>query len=100
MKKPIALFLLSFFASAGLAQKSVAPPEGEYTDATGLSGTYYPTSNLPYNGGKKICSLVKVDYNADKNCVTMYAIKGETDPSVFYMADYRKFARDKFKVSQ
>jgi hypothetical protein len=30
----------------------------------------------------------------------MYAIKGETDPSVFYMEDYRTFARDKFNVSQ
>lgn len=100
MKKSISLFVLSAFASVAFSQKSVAPPEGEYTDPTGLSGTYYPTSNLPYNGGKKICSLVKIDYNAEKNSVTLYSIKGETDPSVFYMPDYRKFARDKFNVSQ
>lgn len=91
-----ALLVVNF----SFSQKAVAPPEGEYSDETGLSGTYYPTSGLPYNGTKKVCSVIKLDYNAEKNCVTMYAMKGETDPSVFYMADFRKFARDKFNVSQ
>lgn len=99
--KRFTLLLATFLtASSAFSQKPVAPPEGEYSDPTGLSGTYYPTSDLPYNGGKKICSVVKLSYNADKNAVTFYAIKGEEDPSVFYMADYRQFARDKFGVSQ
>jgi hypothetical protein len=100
MKKIILPFIAILFASTSFSQKAVAPPEGEYSDPSGLSGTYYPTSNLFYNGGKKICNVVKVNFKADENSVTLYVIKGEEDPSVFYMADYRKFARDQFKVSQ
>ncbi|MES2556618.1 MAG: hypothetical protein V4604_10730 [Bacteroidota bacterium] len=99
--KPLTLTIAAtMLASVAFSQKPVAPPEGDYSDPSGLSGTYYPTSALPYNGGKKVCSLVKIEYKADDNSVTMHAIKAEPDPSVFYMADYRTFARDKFKVSQ
>jgi len=94
------LFLVLFVINISLAQKAVVPPDGEYTDATGLSGTYYPTSTLPYGATKKVCSLVKIEYKTDDNSVTMYAMKGETDPSTFYMMDYHKYARDNFGVSQ
>lgn len=100
MKKTAAFLLLFGFSFSLTAQKAVAPPEGEYNDPTGLSGTYYPTSTLPYFGTKKVCSLVKIEYKADNNSVTMHAMKGETDPSVFFMADYRKYARDNYGVSQ
>lgn len=100
MKNLSLLILASAFTTLSLSQKPVAPPEGEYSDPTGLSGTYYPTTTLPYGDTKKVCSLVKIDYNAEKNSVTMYAIKGETDPSVLYMMDYHKYARDNFGVSQ
>lgn len=100
MKKIMSLALALLVVNFSFSQKAVAPPEGDYSDETGLSGTYYPTSSLPYNGTKKECSLVKLNFNAEENSVTMYAIKGETDPSVFYMADFRNYARDKFGVSQ
>ncbi len=100
MKNLSLLILASAFSTLSFSQKPVAPPEGEYSDPTGLSGTYYPTTTLPYGDTKKVCSLVKIDYNAEKNSVTMYAIKGETDPSVLYMMDYHQYARDNFGVSQ
>jgi len=100
MKKITSFLFTILLVNFSFSQKAVAPPDGEYSDETGLSGTYYPMSSLPYNGTKKVCSVIKLDYNAEKNSVTMYAMKGETDPTVFYMADYRKYARDKFNVSQ
>ena len=100
MKKLSLLLFTLTITTLSFTQKAVAPPEGEYEDATGLSGTYYPTSTLPYGDTKKICSLIKLDYNAEENSVTMYAMKGETDPSKFYMASFRVYARDNFGVSQ
>lgn len=87
-------------STMAIAQKAVPPPEGEYSDPTGISGTYYPTSTLPYAGTKKVCSLVKLNYNASESSLTMFAMKGETDPTVFYMNEYRKYAHDNFGVSQ
>lgn len=100
MKNLSLLILASALATLSYSQKAVPPPEGEYSDPTGLSGTYYPTTTLPYGATKKVCSLVKINYNAEENSVTIYSMKGETDPSVLYMMDYHKYARDNFGVSQ
>lgn len=100
MKILLALLFITSTTLTGFSQKAVAPPEGEYSDPTGLSGTYYPTSNLPYGATKKICSVVKFEYKESENSITMHSMKGETDPTVMYMPDYRKFARDNYGVSQ
>src|SRR6187551_3479564 len=100
MKHLSLLFVASLMSVFTLAQKAVAPPDGEYSDPSGLSGTYYPTSTLYYGATKKTCSVVKVSFNPDENSVTLYSIKGETDPSVLYMMYYHKYARDNFGVSQ
>lgn len=87
-------------AGGGGGGKEVEAPEGEYADPTGLSGTYYATSHMPYGDGKKVVKVVKLEYKAASNAVVMHAAKGEQDPSTFYMEDWMKFARDNYGMSQ
>lgn len=84
----------------GGAAKAVEPPDGEYSDPSGLSGTYYAASDLPYGDTKKMIKVVKLEFKETENSAVMHAMKGEEDPSELFMASYRTYARDKFKVSQ
>ncbi len=84
----------------GGAVKAVEAPEGEYSDPSGLSGTYYATPDMPYGDGKKVAKVIKIEFNAAENEVIMHAMKGEDDPSKLYMNEYMYYARDNFKLSQ
>jgi hypothetical protein len=84
----------------GGAAKVVEAPEGEYSDPSGLSGTYYVTPDMPYGDGKKVAKVIKIEFNAAENEVIMHAMKGEDDPSKLYMNEYKFYARDNFKLSQ
>lgn len=74
-------------------QSFVEPHEGVFSDASGISGAYYPTSSLA--AGTKNAKVVKVDYNG-KSKLTMYLAKGETDPSVFYISEFHKYALETY----
>jgi hypothetical protein len=80
--------------------KVVEAPEGEYSDPTGLAGTYYATPDMPYGDGKKVAKVIKIEFNAAENEVILHAMKGEDDPSKLYMNEYMFYARDNFKLSQ
>ena len=100
MKEKLAAKMAGGSNAGGGAVKVVEAPEGEYSDPTGLSGTYYATPDLPYGDGKKVAKVIKIEYNAANNEVIMHAMKGEDDPSKLYMNEYKFYARDNFKLSQ
>jgi hypothetical protein len=100
LKEKMAAKMAGGGGGSGSAAKAVEPPDGEYSDPSGLSGTYFATSDLPYGDGKKVAKIIKLEFVEGENKVIMHAMKGETDASELYMLDYRKYARDKFKISQ
>jgi hypothetical protein len=65
------------------------PHEGEFSDESGISGTYYPTSELTTD--KKDVKIVKVEYNG-KDKLTLYLAKEESAHSVFWIADHHLYA--------
>lgn len=74
--------------------KYAEPFEGTFSDASGISGAYYTTSDLKSDNGKNV-KIVKIDYNG-KDKLTFHLSKGETDPSVFWIADHHLYARDNY----
>ncbi len=99
MKEKLAAKMAGGSGGGGGAAKVVEAPEGDYSDPSGLSGTYYATTDMAYGDGKKVAKIIKLEFLESENAVVMHAMKGESDPSKFYMADYRKYARDNFKMS-
>ena len=79
--------------------KAVEPADGEYSDPSGLSGTYYATSHLPYGNTKKAVKVLKLEYNPEKGKAILHAAKDETDPDVMWMEDWMKYARDNVNIS-
>ena len=100
MKEKLAAKMAGGNSGGGGAVKVVDAPEGEYSDPSGLSGTYYATPDMPYGDGKKVAKVIKIEFNAAENEVIMHAMKGEDDPSKLYMNEYKFYARDNFKLSQ
>ena len=84
-------------AGKGGPEKVVEPPEGDYSDPTGISGTYYPTTRLPYGDGKKVAKLIKLECDGNHKCI-MHAAKNEDNPDVFYMEDWMEYARDNYNL--
>jgi hypothetical protein len=74
--------------------KYVEPFEGDFSDASGISGAYYTTSELKADNGKNV-QIVKIDYNG-KDKLTFHLSKDETDPSVFWISDFHLYARDNY----
>ena len=78
------------------------PHEGEFSDASGISGAYYPTSELIYTTetqwgtSKKDVKIVKIDYNGESK-LTLYLAKDEKNPSNFYIAKYHQYALKTYK---
>ncbi len=84
----------------GASAKVVDPPEGEYSDPSGISGTYHASQPMPYGDGRKVAKVIKLEFIADKDKLIMHAMKNEDDPSVLWMEDYMKYARDHNNLSQ
>lgn len=80
--------------------KVVDPPEGEYSDPSGLSGTYYTNLPMPYDGGPKVAEVIKLQFADADDKLVMYAKKNEEDPTVLYMQDWMKYARVHNNLSQ
>ncbi len=74
--------------------KYAEPHEGVFSDASGISGAYYTTSELKADNGKDV-QIVKIDYNGESK-LTLYLRKGEADPSVFYIGEYNKYALENY----
>ncbi len=74
--------------------KYVEPHAGEFSDASGISGAYYATSELKSDNGKNV-QIVKIDYNG-KDKLTLHLSKDEAAPSVFWISDFHLYARDTY----
>jgi len=73
--------------------KTAVPFEGDFSDESGISGAYYPTSELLSEN--KTVTVAKVDYNGASK-LTMHLEKDEAAPSVFYISDFHKYALETY----
>ena len=74
--------------------KFAEPHDGEFSDATGISGAYYATSELNSDEGKRV-KVVKLDYNG-KDKLSLHLAKDEVSASVFWIADHHLYAKDNY----
>lgn len=74
--------------------KYTEPFDGEFSDATGISGTYFATSELKSDNHKDV-QIVKIDFNG-KSKLSIHLAKDEVEPSNFFMAQYHKYALENY----
>lgn len=79
-------------ASSG-GGKAVEAPEGEYSDPSGISGTYFCTPDMPYGDSKKVAHIIKMEYKEADAELLLHAKKGDS-PTAFYMENWMKYAME------
>ncbi len=74
--------------------KYAEPFAGDFSDASGISGAYYATSDLKADDGKSV-KIVKIDFTG-KSKLTLHLSNNEADPSVFFIGQFHQYARETY----